>query len=407
MTSSSTTTTSETSVRTISNGIVPAIGAARPSAIVLIRSSRTGLPASSARRIPAAPKGSIPTTRAPARSAAKAIAWAAFPALMVTIPRSRCSLERLATAKAAPRGLNDPVRWRFSAFRYAFAPIRSPRERLVSSGVRCTTDVTMGRARSTSASVTLTLLMGMIHPTRGGATVFGLDSDRDAVAVKRQVGYVPGETPQFGGWRGSMIVAYVAGLRGGVSDAVVASLAKRLDLDLGRRYREYSHGNKQKLLLVLAFMHRPTLLILDEPTGGLDPLHQQVFYELIREARAGGTTVFLSSHVLSEVEHVCDRVGIVREGSLVTVGTLAELVGVRARRVEVEFAGTPPLARLAAVPGLEQLDVRGQRVRGLLRGDIAPLLSAIASERILDLESREPSLEEIFLSYYAGPAKRE
>ena len=117
--------------------------------------------------------------------------------------------------------------------------------------------------------------------------------------------------------------------------------------------------------------------------------------------------MFLSSHVLSEVEHVCDRVGIVREGTLVTVGTLAELVGVRARRVEVEFAGTPPLARLAAVPGLEQLDVRGQRVRGLLRGDIAPLLSAIASERILDLESREPSLEEIFLSYYAGPAKRE
>jgi len=256
-------------------------------------------------------------------------------------------------------------------------------------------------------TTTIKLLMGMIHPTRGGATVFGLDSDRDAVAVKRQVGYVPGETPQFGGWRGSMIVAYVAGLRGGVSDAVVASLAKRLDLDLGRRYREYSHGNKQKLLLVLAFMHRPTLLILDEPTGGLDPLHQQVFYELIREARAGGTTVFLSSHVLSEVEHVCDRVGIVREGTLVTVGTLAELVGVRARRVEVEFAGTPPLARLAAVPGLEQLDVRGQRIRGLLRGDIAPLLSAIASERILDLESREPSLEEIFLSYYAGPAKRE
>src|SRR5439155_596731 len=140
------------------------------------------------------------------------------------------------------------------------------------------------------------------HRRDDGSRTFHV-GERDAhaaVAVKRQVGYVPGETPQFGGWRGSMIVAYVAGLRGGVSDAVVASLAKRLDLDLGRRYREYSHGNKQKLLLVLAFMHRPTLLILDEPTGGLDPLHQQVFYELIREARAGGTTVFLSSHVLSE-----------------------------------------------------------------------------------------------------------
>jgi ABC-2 type transport system ATP-binding protein len=256
-------------------------------------------------------------------------------------------------------------------------------------------------------TTTIKLLMGMIHPTRGAATIFGLDAERDAVAVKRRVGYVPGETPQFGGWRGSMIVAYVAGLRSGVSDAVVASLARRLDLDLSRRYREYSHGNKQKLLLLLAFMHHPPLLILDEPTGGLDPLHQQVFYELIGEARASGTTVFLSSHVLSEVEHVCDRVGIVREGTLVTVGTLAELVGVRARRIEVEFAGTPPLARLAAVPGLEQVDVRDHRVRGLLRGDIAPLLSAIASERIVDLESREPSLEEIFLSYYANPTKRE
>jgi ABC-type multidrug transport system ATPase subunit len=256
-------------------------------------------------------------------------------------------------------------------------------------------------------TTTIKLLMGMNHATRGVATIFGLDSDRDAVAVKRRVGYVPGETPQFGGWRGSAIVAYVAGLRGDVSDAVVASLAERLDLDLSRRYREYSHGNKQKLLLVLAFMHRPNLLILDEPTGGLDPLHQQVFYELIREARASGTTVFLSSHVLSEVEHVCDRVGIVREGTLVTVGTLAELVGVRARRIEIEFAGAPPLARLAAVPGLEQTEVRDRRLRGLLRGEIAPLLSAIAAERILDFESREPSLEEIFLSYYAGPAKRE
>src|SRR5438270_3460800 len=201
-------------------------------------------------------------------------------------------------------------------------------------------------------TTTIKLLMGMIHPTRGTATIFGLDCEREAVAVKRRVGYVPGETPNFGGWRGSEIVAYVAGLRGNVSDAVISSLAKRLDLDLGRRYREYSHGNKQKLLLVLAFMHRPPLLILDEPTGGLDPLHQQVFYELVREARNEGTTVFLSSHVLSEVEHVCDRVGIVREGGLVIVGTLAELIGVRVRRIEIVFAGEPPLARLGSVPGL-------------------------------------------------------
>src|SRR5438445_8769535 len=198
-------------------------------------------------------------------------------------------------------------------------------------------------------TTTIKLLMGLIHPTRGTATIFGLDCEREAVAVKRRVGYVPGENPSRGGWRGSEIVAYVAGLRGDVPDAVISSLAKRLDLDLGRRYREFSHGNKQKLLLVLAFMHRPPLLILDEPTGGLDPLHQQVFYELVREARDAGATVFLSSHVLSEVEHVCDHVGIVRQGTLATVGTLAELIGVRARRIEIDFASDPPIARLRAV----------------------------------------------------------
>jgi len=253
-------------------------------------------------------------------------------------------------------------------------------------------------------TTTIRLLMGMIHPTRGTATIFGLDAEREAVAVKRQVGYVPGETPSFGGWRGSEIVAYVAGLRGAVPEAVITSLAKRLDLDLGRRYREYSHGNKQKLLLVIAFMHRPPVLILDEPTGGLDPLHQQVFYELVREARDAGATVFLSSHVLSEVEHVCDRVGIVRQGTLATVGTLAELIGVRARRIEIDFASDPPIARLRAVPGLEKIDVRGHHVSGILRGEVEPLLAAIAGQRVVDLQSREPSLEEIFLTYYSGEA---
>jgi len=255
-------------------------------------------------------------------------------------------------------------------------------------------------------TTTIKLLMGMIHPTRGTATIFGLDCEREGVAVKRRVGYLPGETPNFGGWRGSEIVAYVAGLRGDVSETVISSLAKRLDLDLGRRYHEYSHGNKQKLLLVLALMHRPPLLILDEPTGGLDPLHQQVFYELMREAREAGTTVFLSSHILSEVEHVCDRVGIVREGNLVTVGTLAELIGVGARRIEIAFEGDPPLARLRSVPGLDQLDVNDHRVTAMLRGGVEHLLEAIAGQRVVDLHSREPSLEEIFLSYYSAPTPR-
>ena len=249
-------------------------------------------------------------------------------------------------------------------------------------------------------TTTLKLLMGLIHATRGSARIFGLDCDRQAVAVKRTVGYVPGELPQFGGWRGSEIVAYAAGLRGDVDDAHVAELATRLALDLGRKYREYSHGNKQKLALVLAFMHQPALLLLDEPTTGLDPLHQQVFYALVHEARDAGATVFISSHVLSEIEHVCDRVGIVRSGRLVTVAALDELAGIRAHRVEIEFAEEPPVDRLRAVPRLEQLTVHGRRVTGMLRGSFDPLMRAIEGHRVARLVSREPTLEEVFLTYY-------
>jgi ABC-2 type transport system ATP-binding protein len=250
-------------------------------------------------------------------------------------------------------------------------------------------------------TTTIKLLMGLSHATRGAASIFGLDADRDAVAVKKRVGYVPGELPQFGGWRGSEIVAYIAGLRGDVDDAAVEAISKRMDLDLGRKYREYSHGNKQKLALLLAFAPRAGLLILDEPTSGLDPLHQQEFYGLVRDARARGATVFMSSHVLSEVEHVCDRVGIVREGHLATVGTLDQLIGIRAHHVRIEFADAVPADRLRALKGFDGLTIDGRRVAGLYRGSFDELLGAIADARVATLESREPTLEEIFLSYYA------
>jgi len=250
-------------------------------------------------------------------------------------------------------------------------------------------------------TTTIKLLMGLSHATRGAASIFGLDADRDAVAVKKRVGYVPGELPQFGGWRGSEIVAYIAGLRGDIDDAAVEAIAKRMDLDLGRKYREYSHGNKQKLALLLAFAPRVGLLILDEPTSGLDPLHQQEFYGLVRDARSRGATVFMSSHVLSEVEHVCDRVGIVREGHLATVGTLDQLTGIRAHHVRIEFADAVPADRLRALKGFDGLTIDGRRVAGLYRGSFDELLGAIAGARVATLESREPTLEEIFLSYYA------
>ena len=255
-------------------------------------------------------------------------------------------------------------------------------------------------------TTTIKLLMGMIHATRGAGTVFGLDVDRDAVRLKKRIGYVPGELPQWGGWRGEEIVAYVSGIRGDVSGDEVERVARRLDLDLSRKYREYSHGNKQKLALLLAFAPRPALLILDEPTSGLDPLHQQEFYGLVRDARAGGATIFISSHVLSEVEHICDRVGIVREGHLATVGPLAQLAGIRTHRVVIEFADAVA-AQMLRVPGLEQVSVDGQRVTGMYRGDFAPLIAALAGKSVLTLDSREPTLEEIFLSYYQEPAARQ
>jgi ABC-2 type transport system ATP-binding protein len=174
-------------------------------------------------------------------------------------------------------------------------------------------------------TTTIRLLMDMVRPTGGTAYVFGLDCRRDSVAVKRKVGYLPGDLPQFGSLRGKEVVAYLGGLRGGVDRNAVRKLAERFDLDLGRRFREYSSGNKRKLGILLAFMHSPELLILDEPTNGLDPLNQQEFYELLHEARDGGATIFLSSHILSEVEHVCDRVAILRAGRLVRVADLEEL----------------------------------------------------------------------------------
>src|SRR5437667_6063435 len=251
-------------------------------------------------------------------------------------------------------------------------------------------------------TTTIKLLMGLIHATRGSATILGLDADRDSVPLKHKIGYVPGELPRFAGWRGSEIVAYIAGLRGDISDSEVEAVAKRLDLDLGRKYREYSHGNKQKLALLLAFAPRPSLLILDEPTTGLDPLHQQEFYKLVRGARARGATVFVSSHVLSEVEHICDRVGIVRDGHLAMVGKLDELTGIRAHQVRVEFADAPPVDRLRGLAGFEGLVVDGHRVTGMYRGNFDQLLRALADSPVVSLESREPPLEEVFLGYYSG-----
>jgi ABC-2 type transport system ATP-binding protein len=254
-------------------------------------------------------------------------------------------------------------------------------------------------------TTTIRQLMGLAFPTHGSASIFDLDCHRQAVEIKRHVGYVPGEPPQFGGLRGREIIAYLGSMAGGVDQARVKALCDRLQLDVSRRYREYSSGNKKKLLLVIAFMHQPRLLILDEPTSGLDPLNQQEFYAMVREARKDGATVFLSSHVLSEVEHVCDRVGIIRAGRLVNVASLEQLHEIRMHRVEIEFAGEVPEEAIRRAEGVDSVTVEGQRVHCVVRGSFEPLMAAIAASQVVNLTSHEPSLEDAFLDYYSDAKK--
>jgi len=243
------------------------------------------------------------------------------------------------------------------------------------------------------------LLMDMIRPSSGSVSLLGMDARRESVAIKKRVGYVPGELPDFGGLTGGEMVAATTGLRRGVDPQRVRDLAEQFDVDLHVPYRRYSRGNKQKLAILLAFMHRPELLILDEPTSGLDPLHQQTFYALVREARAAGASVFLSSHVLAEVDQICDRVGIIRAGRLVKVSDLADLRGIRIRRVTIEFGRPVPIDALTAA-GLEDAVSQGSRVTGVVRDGFARFLSTLNGMPVLDLVSEEPSLEEVFLTYY-------
>ena len=251
-------------------------------------------------------------------------------------------------------------------------------------------------------TTTIRMLTGLIRPTGGSATIFGLDCQRDSVAVKGLIGYLPGELPQFASMRGREVVTFLAAMRGSVDQTRVRELSERLDLDLGRRFREYSHGNKQKLGLLLAFMHRPRLLILDEPTSGLDPLNQQTFHELVREARQGGASVFLSSHVLSEVEEICTRVGIIRQGHLISDMTMGKVHEMRSHVVELEFAGVVPEAELGAARGVSDLHIDGTRAICTVRGSFTPMLAALQGSDVVSMVSREPSLESIFLSYYSA-----
>jgi ABC-2 type transport system ATP-binding protein len=253
-------------------------------------------------------------------------------------------------------------------------------------------------------TTTIRVLLDLIRPTSGKAYVFGIESSADPTAIHRRIGYLPGEFALYDRLTGGQTLEYFGNLRGGVDKVYQAQLIQRFDLDPSRRFREYSKGNKQKVGLVAALQHRPELLLLDEPTAGLDPLVQQTFFELMREQVKDGATVFLSSHILNEVERSCDRVAIIREGLIVRVDSVEGLRDLAHHQVELRFAGKPPVAEFKKIKGVSDVVVEDHILRLRVLGSITPVVQAAARLGVTDFLSREPSLEETFLAQYGREA---
>lgn len=249
-------------------------------------------------------------------------------------------------------------------------------------------------------TTTIRLLAGLIRPTRGVAEIDGIDPVRDPVAVHRRIGYLSGDFTAFGDLTAERYLHYVADLRSGDGRNRIVDLCDRLGLPLGRRIGDLSHGNRQKVGIVQAFMADPPLLLLDEPTQGLDPLMQRTFLDLVDEARRDGRTVFLSSHILSEVEAVADRIAILGNGRLMAVDTVERLHAHALHRIDLTFAGEPPIDALRGVAGVREAVADGHVARVTLEGSTADLIAALAPYRVEDVTTHEPDLGEIFLSFY-------
>jgi ABC-2 type transport system ATP-binding protein len=257
-------------------------------------------------------------------------------------------------------------------------------------------------------TTTIRLLMALLHADSGAARIAGLDCWKQSLEIKRLIGYMPGEPALDPNLTGGQILEYFANLRGGVDHAYLKQLIQRFELDTSRKFRQYSTGNKRKVVLIQAFMHRPRLLILDEPTSGLDPLNQQEFDRMVLEARNEGRTVFLSSHVLSEVEKTCTRVGIIRDGRLVRLGDVAEIKAIKRYEVTITFANAVPAETFKTVDGVLSVETlnHGHGVRLTMQGPADAVIKAAARYPVVSLTSYEPSLEDIFLRYYEGDGSR-
>ena len=253
-------------------------------------------------------------------------------------------------------------------------------------------------------TTTIRLALDLIRPTRGRMEVFGRDVRRNGVDARRRIGYLPGDARLYERLTGRQLVRYFASLRGLDDLGAAEPLAERFSLDLDLPIRTLSRGSRQKVGIVQAFMHRPDLLVLDEPTSGLDPLMQQQFYELVHETTADGRTVFLSSHVLPEVQHVADRVAVIRDGRLGVVDSVESLRARAPSRVEASFAGLPPPGAFDRLAGVRELARRGATIVFALDGPADPLVKALARYEVIGLDSHEADLEDVFLTLYREEA---
>lgn len=249
------------------------------------------------------------------------------------------------------------------------------------------------------------LLLDFIRPTRGSAQIFGLDSRKNSIEIRKRIGYLPGELELYHHLTGEELLTYIAHLRHGVDWDLVESLVRRLKADIQKPISSLSHGNRQKIGLIQAFMHKPDLLILDEPTLGLDPLIQQEFNKLVGEVKKEGRTVFLSSHIMPEVEQICDRVGIIREGRLIALEKISDLKARRMQWLEIHFASNVPSDAFEDIPGVVEVTVNGKNLHCKVSGSLNPFIKVIAQYEVVNLICHETSLEEIFLSYYGGDEK--
>jgi ABC-2 type transport system ATP-binding protein len=255
-------------------------------------------------------------------------------------------------------------------------------------------------------TTTIRTLMALIRADSGTARIGGLDCWQQSVDIKKLVGYVPGEPSLDPNLTGGQILEFFARLRGGVDHAYLKQLIERFDLDTSRKFRQYSTGNKRKVVLIQAFMHRPRLLILDEPTSGLDPLNQHEFDRMVNEVRSDGRTVFLSSHILSEVEKTCTRVAIIRAGNMVRIGGVAEVAAIKRYEITITFGAAVPADTFRTLEGVVEVEAsdEGRTFRLEMQGPADAVIKAAARYQVLTLSSHEPSLEDIFLRYYEADA---